>query len=228
MSRKDQLLLVGDGQFAQIAYEYFSYDSQYEVVGFSVETAYLRQKQLFGLPVVPFEEVEAEFPPGNIAFYAAVTYTEQNRVRTRLYKEAKEKGYRPASYISSRAFVWRNCRIGEHCFIFEGTVIQPYVSMGDNVIVWGGSHVGHHGSVGNNCFIASHVAISGNCSIGEYTFVGVNSTLVDGISIGSDCIIGADATVLGNVEDNQKVIGLWKKGRARAKTARIGFASEDD
>ena len=36
MNSTNKLLIVGDGAFAEVAYEYFTEDSEYEVVGFAV------------------------------------------------------------------------------------------------------------------------------------------------------------------------------------------------
>lgn len=41
-------MIVGSGEFAEIAYEYFTYDSEYEVVGFAVEKEFFNKKELFG------------------------------------------------------------------------------------------------------------------------------------------------------------------------------------
>ncbi len=37
MGKTRKLIIVGAGEFAEIAYEYFSYDSEYDVVAFAVE-----------------------------------------------------------------------------------------------------------------------------------------------------------------------------------------------
>lgn len=212
--KKHRLIIVGDSAFAEVAYEYFTHESEYEVVAFSVEKEYLRRDSLFGLPVVPFESVEDHYPPSQHSFFVATAYTQMNQLRARLYSAAKEKGYRPASFISRHAFVWHNCSIGEHCFIFEGNVIQPFVTIGDNVVLWSGNHIGHHSSIGRHSFISSHVVISGFVKIGESCFMGVNSTIVNNVNIGNRCLIGAGALVLGDVDDDQKVVGIWKrKGR---------------
>jgi sugar O-acyltransferase (sialic acid O-acetyltransferase NeuD family) len=211
MDKKYKLIIVGDTAFAEIAYEYFTYDSEYEVVAFSVEQAYLKRETLFGLPVVPFETLETHYAPGDHRFFVAATYTQANKLRTRLYQQAKEKGYVPASYISSQAFVWRNCEIGEHCFIFEDNTVQPFVKIRNNVVLWSGNHIGHHSVIKSHCFISSHVVISGFCEIGEYCFMGVNSTVANNITIGNNCVIGAGALVLGDVPDDQTVVGIWKK-----------------
>lgn len=190
-----KLVIIGDSAFAEVAYECFTHDSAYEVVAFAVERDYLSKSELFGKPVVAVEELEKDYPASQHDFYAACVYVQLNRLRTRLYRSLKDKGYKPASYVSSRAFVWHNVQLGEHVFIFEDNTIQPFVKIEDNVVLWSGNHVGHHSVVGSNCFIASHAVISGFCTIGEYSFVGVNATVSNNITIGSDNWIGLGAVI---------------------------------
>lgn len=211
MKQAQKLIIVGDSYFAEVAYEYFTHDSEYEIVAFSVEQAYIKRTTLFDLPIVPFETLDVHYQPSEHKFFVAIVYTQLNRLRARLYQEAKGKGYSPASYVSSSAFVWSNCEIGEHCFIFEENVIQPFVKIGSNVVLWSGNHIGHHSRIKDHCFISSHVVISGLCEIGANCFMGVNSTVADTVKVGRNCLIGAGALILGDVEDDQQVIGLWKK-----------------
>jgi sugar O-acyltransferase (sialic acid O-acetyltransferase NeuD family) len=196
-----KLVIVGDRVFAEIAHEYFMHDSGYDVVGFSVEREYIRGDSFRGLPMVPFESLEETFPPAEHSVHVAITYLELNRVRARLAGEARARGYALASYVSSRAFVWPNTELGEHCFVFEDNTIQPFVSIGSNVVLWSGNHIGHHSRIGDNCFISSHVVVSGGVEVGENTFLGVNSTLVNDIAIGRDCWIGPAVTVTRDVAD---------------------------
>lgn len=203
MKKTKKLVIIGDSAFAEVAYECFTHDSEYEVVGFAVESAYLKKNELFDLPIVPFEQIEEHFNPSEVEFYAALVYTQLNRLRTRLYQAAKAKGYRPASYISSRAFVWHNVQLGEHSFIFEDNTVQPFVKIGDNIVLWSGNHIGHHSVVQSNCFIASHVVISGFCDIGRNSFIGVNSALANNVAIGEDNWIGPGVTIARNTEPNQ-------------------------
>jgi sugar O-acyltransferase (sialic acid O-acetyltransferase NeuD family) len=201
MNKTKKLVIVGDSAFAEIAYEYFTHDSEYEVVGFSVEREFLKKTTLFNLPVVAFEEIEKRFAPGEHSVYAALAYAQLNRLRTRLANAAKAKGYSLASYVSSRAFVWRNVQIGEHCFIFEDNTVQPFVKLGNNVVLWSGNHIGHHSIIGNNVFISSHVVVSGFVEVAENCFLGVNSTLVNNIKIGRDCWLGPNVTIVRDTAD---------------------------
>jgi sugar O-acyltransferase (sialic acid O-acetyltransferase NeuD family) len=203
------LIIIGDSAFAEIAFEYFSVDTDYTVVAFAVERTYLTKRELFGLPVVAFEDLADLYAPERHAFFAALVYTEGNRLRARLYRTAKEMGFEPASYVSPRAFVWRNAVIGEHVFVFEDNVIQPFVRIGDNVVLWSGNHIGHHSSIGADTFVSSHVVVSGFVNVGASSFLGVNSTMVNNISVGDDCILGAGALVLRDVPPGTTVVGTW-------------------
>jgi sugar O-acyltransferase (sialic acid O-acetyltransferase NeuD family) len=203
MQKTKKLFIIGDSAFAEVAYECFTHDSAYEVIGFAIESQYLKRDSLFGLPILPFEHIEQSFKPGEVEFYAALVYSQLNRLRTRLYESAKRKGYSAASYVSTRAFVWRNVELGEHCFIFEDNTVQPFVRIGTNVVVWSGNHIGHHSVIGDHCFISSQVVISGFCNVGKCSFLGVNATLANNVSLGEDNWIGPGVTILRDTKPNQ-------------------------
>jgi len=201
MRKNRKLVIVGDSAFAEIAREYFDADTDYEVVAFSVEQAFLKRDTLHGLPVVPFETLEQQFVPATHAVFAAVTYTQLNRLRARLASQAKARGYALASYVSPRAFVWRNVVLGEHCFVFEDNTVQPFARIGDNVVLWSGNHIGHHSSIGDHCFVSSHVVVSGYCHIGGHSFLGVNATLANNVTLGRDNWVGPNTVVMKDTAD---------------------------
>jgi sugar O-acyltransferase (sialic acid O-acetyltransferase NeuD family) len=216
MIGRKKLIIIGDSSFAEIAYEYFTHDSSYEVVAFSIEQKYLKKTELFGLPIIPFEELSGRFNPNTHSIYVAVVYTELNRLRTRLYLQAKSWGYGIASYISSKAFVWPNVVVGEHCFIFENNVIQPFVKIGNNNIFWSGNHIGHHTVIQDHCFFASHVVLSGHCRVEDNCFFGVNSTIAHQVSIAKDAVIGAGALIMRDTLAEAVYKGDVSKGREQS------------
>jgi sugar O-acyltransferase (sialic acid O-acetyltransferase NeuD family) len=197
---RDQLVIVGDSLFAEIAHEYFTHDSGYEVIAFSVERPFLTNTQFRGLPVIPFDELAKTVEPGDCSVFVAITYLQLNRVRTRLMRAAVAQGFSLASYVSSRAFVWHNVQLGEHCFVFEDNTLQPFVRIGRNCILWSGNHIGHHSSIGENVFISSHVVVSGSVTIGDNCFLGVNASLANDITVHSDVWIGPHVVVTRDVE----------------------------
>lgn len=196
VGKTKKLVIVGAGEFGEIAYEYFSYDSEYEVVAFAVEKKYKNTNTLLGLPVVDFEDMEKIYSPLEYEVFVAVTYVQLNRARKRLYKACKQKGYHCASYISSHAFVWHNVTVGENTFIFEDNTIQYHVSIGNNVILWSGNHIGHRTVIEDHCWLTSHDVISGFCRIGQGCFIGVNATLGDNVVLAKDTVLGAGAVTV--------------------------------
>jgi sugar O-acyltransferase (sialic acid O-acetyltransferase NeuD family) len=224
MSEPGKIVIVGDGETAELAYEYFTHDSPHQVVAFAVEREYLKKESLLGLPVVAFEELERLFDSAAHAAFVAISFTQLNRVRARLYHETKRKGYELVSYVSSRAFVWHNVEIGENCFIMENNVLQYAVRIGNNVVLWSGNHVGHQTVIHDHVFVSSHVVISGYCEIGENCFLGVNSCLADQIKIGDDCFIGMGAVVNKSTAKGKVYVGNPAKPLADSFTA-LGIKS---
>lgn len=207
VKKSKQLIIFGTGETAQIAYEYFTHDSPYHVAAFTVERKFLKKKSLHGIPAVPFETVTKHFSPKTYEMFVAVSFTDRNRVRARLYSRAKKKKYTLASYVSSRAFVWHTANIGDNCFILENNVIQHGVSIGNDVILWSGNHIGHQTTIGDHVFISSHCVVSGYCTIGAYAFLGVNSTYNDHITVAPRCIIGSGAVVIRSTEKGKTYVG---------------------
>lgn len=197
---KKQLIIFGTGDIAQIAHSYFSDDSDYEVVAFTVDGDYLTTANFCNLPVVPFETVTEAYPPSENSMFVALSYTKLNALRRQKYEAAKAAGYELASYISSRASILNGGQIGENCFIFEDNTVQPFSKIGNDVTLWSGNHIGHHASIGSHTFVSSHVVVSGGVDIGEQCFIGVNATLRDHIKIGDRCVIGAGALILADAE----------------------------
>ena len=111
-----KLIIFGTSDIARCAYEYFTNDSDFEVVAFTVDEAYLNDRDCFlELPLVAFETLENHFSSKDYQAFIAVGSQQLNRVRAQKYFLMKEKGYQLASYRSSKAFIWKNVIIGEKC-----------------------------------------------------------------------------------------------------------------
>ncbi|RUP29380.1 MAG: acetyltransferase [Curvibacter sp.] len=217
---KKPLVIFGSGEIAQIAHYYFKTDSSYEVVAFTVDANYIKKFEFCGLPVIAFEELTRRYPPEFYEIFIALSYSNLNALRKEKFFAVKEMGYKPASFISSRATILNDGQIGENCFIFEDNTIQPFVTIGNNVTLWSGNHIGHHSVIHDHTFIASHVVISGGVEIGEQCFIGVNATLRDHIKIGDKCVVGAGALLLGDAEPEGVYLGTASE-RSKVPSTRL-------
>lgn len=197
-----KLVIFGAGDIAQLAHYYFTRHTDYQVAAFTVDAQYIKASEFCGLPVVAFEDVAQRHPPEGHDMFIALAYAKLNALRRDKFAAARAAGYMLPSYVSPRATVLNDGKIGANCFILEDNTIQPFVEIGDDVTLWSGNHIGHHAKIGDHCFITSHVVISGGVTVGERTFIGVNSTIRDHVSIGAGCVIGAGSLILKDAADD--------------------------
>jgi sugar O-acyltransferase (sialic acid O-acetyltransferase NeuD family) len=220
------IVIVGVGETADIAYEYFTHDSPHTVVAFAAEAQFIEENSFRGLPVVPLDDLAARYPPDGHRAFVAVSSTQLNQLRKRLYLATKAQGFSFVSYVSSRAFVWPNVTIGENAFVFEDNVLQHHVRIGNNVVLWSGNHIGHRTGIGDHCFVSSHVVISGFCEIGSSCFLGVNSCFSDRVKVGHDSVVGAGAVVIRDLEPRGVYVG--NPARATGRDAFDTFGVEEE
>jgi sugar O-acyltransferase (sialic acid O-acetyltransferase NeuD family) len=196
-----KVIIFGILDTAELAHYYLEYDSEHEVVAFSVNREYIQEESFRGLPLVAFEDVENIFPPSEYSFFAPMTGRNMNRNREAIYHQVKAKGYQFISYISSHATILDRKVIGENCFILEDNTIQPFTTVGNNVVMWSGNHIGHHGQIKDHVFFTSHVVMSGHCVIESYSFFGVNSTIRDYMTIAQGTLVGMASAITKDTEE---------------------------
>ena len=201
-----RLILFGTGSLAELMQLYLDEDSDYEVVAFTATADRVTSDTFGGLPLVSFDDVVRLYPPSDHRMFVAVGYDRMNRVRSRIYQDAKARGYELITYVSSRALV-HGASVGDNCCIFAGLTVEPFVSIGNDVIVWGGAQVSHHAKVGDHSFLAPGVTVAGHTSVGSHCFLGAGATVRDGVSIADDCLIGAGANVLRDTTPRQVLVG---------------------
>lgn len=206
MSRAKDLLIVGASSFAEIATLYFSRTDEYVVKALVVEDDYWEEGELLGLPIISLSEALGRYSPRDTFFFAAIVYSQMNQLRTRLMNLMMSKGFRPASYISPDAYIDDTASVGHHSFIFEDNTVQPFVSIGSNVVLWSGNHIGHHSVIDDNVFVSSHVVISGHCRVSRNTFLGVNCAIGNNVVIGEYNWIMPSTAILSDTGPRE----LWR------------------
>jgi len=212
-----KVVIFGLKDFAELAYFYLTNDSDFEVVAFTASKEYCQESHFHGLPVVPFEELENYYPPIEFNLFAPMSGVGMNKLRRNVFEQGKQKGFTFISYISSKATVFQPDNIGENCFILEDNTIQPFTTIGDNVVLWSGNHIGHHGEIRDHVFFTSHVVLSGHCLVESYCFLGVNSTIRDGIVLAEGSFIAMSASITKNTAPWGVYLGSpAKKGNKRS------------
>jgi sugar O-acyltransferase (sialic acid O-acetyltransferase NeuD family) len=190
------LILFGAGQVASLHYYTLTHDSPHRVVAFTVDAAYLNEDTLFGLPVVPFEDLERRYPPGDFAMLVSISFRHVNRLRAEKYAQARARGYTLVSHVSARAVVWPDLQLGDNTTVGASCNLAPFVQLGANVVVSGGVLVGHHTVIGDHCFLGPGAVVAGSVRLGPYCFVGAGAVIRDRLTLAPHTVVGAGAVIL--------------------------------
>jgi sugar O-acyltransferase (sialic acid O-acetyltransferase NeuD family) len=202
-----RLVIFGVGNIGQVVYHHFATDSDYDVVGFTTDRAYVPEGgEYVGLPVVPFDEIETHFVPQAHALFVAIGYQKMNHIRAERLAQTKRKGYGTVTYVSSQNRHLLKEQVGENCFVMSGEPLQPHAKLGDDCFLWTNALVGHHSVIGDHCWIASGATIGGRTRVGGNCFIGLGATIGHQISIGASSLIGAGALVTKGAPDESVYI----------------------
>jgi sugar O-acyltransferase (sialic acid O-acetyltransferase NeuD family) len=214
-----KVIIFGILDTSELAHWYLENDSDYIVEAFTVHKKYKSMDEFLDLPVVAFEDLKKYYPPNEYMLFAPMTARNMNRLREKVYLEGKQMGYRYISYISSKATICKNI-IGENCFILEDNTIQPFTKIGNNVVMWSGNHIGHHGDIKDHVFFTSHVVMSGHCVINSYCFFGVNSTIRDYSHLAKGTLLAMGASL---TKQNTEEWGIYVGNPAKKRGDRPSY-----
>lgn len=214
-----KVIIFGTLDSAELAHYYLQNDSSHEVVAFTVNAEYKKSDKFRGLPVVEFEDLERKYPPDEFKLFAPMTARRMNKLREQVYNCGKGKGYSFVSYVSSKATVCKN-EIGENCFILEDNTLQPFTTLGNNIVLWSGNHIGHHGQIKDHNFFTSHVVMSGHCVIEPNCFFGVNATIRDFTTMAQGTLLAMGACL---IQQSTEEWGIYIGNPAKLKDGKKSF-----
>jgi sugar O-acyltransferase (sialic acid O-acetyltransferase NeuD family) len=190
-----RVVIFGCGRGADTAFRYLSRDTDHEICAFTVDAAHLDSREFHGRPVVEYDAIESRYPPAEYQMFVPLGFQGMNRVRAERYLDAKRRGYRFISYVHSRHYSLEGVRVGENCFILDSQIFNLDVTIGDNVTIWSGNHIGDRTVVGNHVWISSHVTLAGDVVVGDYCFLGVNSCVSNQVQLGARTFVGANVLI---------------------------------
>lgn len=184
---------------ARIGHFYFTRDSDYRVVAFTVDAQYNSQGPMCGLDVLDFERIEETHPPSTHDLFVAVGPSRMNTVREKKFLEAKGKGYRLASYISPRAVC--ASAVGDNSFVADMVVINPFVTIGHDNYFYDGVICSNDSTIGNHCYFAPRSYVGSLCQVRDNSLLGAGSVLKSGVIVARQTLVGASAYISANTEE---------------------------
>ena len=200
---KKKLIIFGADLMAKMIYFYFSRDSDYEVVAFTVDRTYIKSDDFMGIKLVPFEDIQLNYPPSKFDMFIGIGTSNMNVNREKKFFEAKEKGYYLAKYISPSAIC--HSEIGENTVVGDMAIINPYVEIGYNNYFW------EHVFIGNDSVIGNHSSFSPKSVVGTYSriednvILGTSSVVKTSVLVAKKTLVGAVCYI----SDDTKEKGIY-------------------
>lgn len=204
-----KLVIYGIGSFAKLLHYYLTNDSDYEVVAFCADEAYIKEKEFCGLPIVAFEDVEDIYKPKEYKMLVAVGYSKM-RNRKIMFEKAKAKNYVLVNYIHS-SVINHELKLGENNIILAGCVIEPNVEIENNNVIWSMTLLGHDCKIENHNYISAQCLIAGDTKIKNLCFIGNGTTMINRVVIENETYLVAGT----NLRKNTKEYGMYMGNPAK-------------
>lgn len=210
-----KLAIIGAGEQAK---EILSLYTRYEYAGDQYDDFIL--VDLYADPEKGIIAEDAFFEKP-VEEYDVIVAMGEPKMREKMLKKYAERGYRFATYIHHSVV------IGMDCIIKPGTVLLPFVYIGqdtvigENTLVHAGARIENNCKIGSNCMISSGSFVGAKTRIGNTTFVGPNAAVKDGLSVGDNVIIGMSSCVIRDVHDHAVMAGNPSRQIRENTTGRV-------
>jgi len=208
---KQRVVLFGAGHYAAAVAAEIMDDGSLDLVAHTVDRDFVLASQVCRqgtLPVIPFDEVEARYPPDSNRLLVVLGYGRMNGLRQDRVQAALEKGYELASWVSRRATVWSGLDIPPNCLIFPGAIVRPYATLSIDTSIGNGSIVSHHAAIGSHTSLANGAVTGGGVRVGCRSWLGLSSVVRDGVTIAERTFVGAGAVVVADTEPDGVYVGV--------------------
>lgn len=187
---RPKLIIYGNGRMATMVAEYAR--TAFDVIAFTVDRHLIHENRLCELPLVPFDEVVALYPPSEYLMLTAVGFVGMNRIREDRYLAAKQMGYRFANYIDPSVRWHSSNSIGENNIILDHTSIHPFTRIGNSNFFSSNINIGHDCVIEDNCWFNAGVSLGGGTRVGSYSVFSINSSASHQIHVAPKTFVGAN------------------------------------
>lgn len=189
-SDNEQLVIFGNGRIAKTLFQYLH--NSFSVSAFTVDSEYILENEIYGRPVIPFEEIQQARAPSKYKMLIAIGYHDMNTVREHKYKLAKMLGYEFINYIHPTVSYHDDLNIGENNIILDNVSLMPDCEIGNNNFIWSNSVLAHGVLLEDHCWLSAGSIVSADVCIKSNCFLGINSSIAQNIVLAHQTFVGAN------------------------------------
>lgn len=124
----------------------------------------------------------------------------RNFILNKFYK------YSARTIIADSAYVSSNCQLDNGVIVFEKALVNRS-KIGQHCVINSGAIIEHDCIIGSNVFVGPGSIIGGGTKIENNVFIGSGAIIRDGISISSNSVIGMGAVVTKDISISGTYIG---------------------
>lgn len=197
----ENIIIFGANSFAKLMCSYLTDNSNYNVIGFTVNKKYISETTISGYPVYEFENIENIVKPNKCSFIIAIGYSNMNKIREFAFDQIKLKKYKIINYIHESSIILSN-DIGEGNIILENVTVGKFSKIGNSNVFWPGTIISHNANIQNFNYFSPNVVLSGNINIANNCMMGSNCTVKNNINIKSFSLIGAGSYISQDTEEH--------------------------
>lgn len=176
-------------------------NSDDKVLGFLDDADDVQGKKIIGFPVLgkiadfdKYRDCEFVIAIGN------------PYIREKISNELPVKWYtaiHPMAVISSL-----DVEIGEGTVIMANAVVNPSARIGKHCIINTGAIVEHDNILEDYVHLSPNVTLAGIVKVGKSTHIGAGSCTKQVLNIASDCIIGAGSVIVKDITESGTYVGV--------------------
>lgn len=204
------LYIWGSGEISRVAEAYFKYfhppNSPFGPVSALGVKRFVDAKYITAEDQIDFDSYSRT--TSKDFFFPSVGYTQvdgavPNSLRARVLTRALTKFPRETivSFIHERALVFPDVEMGIGTWIQEHCNIQSGAKVGNGVVCWASSHIGHASVVEDFVWITTGAVICGDAYIKSNAFIGANAVIHPKVTIGIGCVVGSGSIITKDLPD---------------------------
>jgi len=184
--------LFGTNSIARQLLQYMKGDSNYRVLGLTLNGEYCTSNDACGFPLIPFEEIATK--GGDFGIINCIGNSKAFSVRQKIDDMINDKGIPLLSYVHETADIEGGVEMGAGCLVFNYSHVGEFCKIGNSNIIRRAS-IGHDSIVGDYNWFSRGSVCAGKVTVEDHCYIGINATITASISLASYTVVGHAAYV---------------------------------
>jgi len=204
---KNKLIGFGAGGHSKVILDIIKIRNEYSILGL-IDKNYKKIKKIGQIPVLGDDKkLIYYFNKGIRNIYIGVSDIKESTKNKKIFNYLYKIGFNVINIIHPTSIISSKSKIGIGCRFFAGSIVNPNVVIGNNVLINTGTIIEHDCKISDHVQIGPGTNLAGEVEVGEGTIIGIGVNIINKIKIGKYSYIAAGSVVTRNVKNNTLVAG---------------------